>query len=114
MSEWVSNNSSGSSDIRLNAKVNFETFADSVAFLRLTNIDDPTRKPIASFGKTQGKRTGSVFELQYVSVSAEALDSLWQVFTNGKGMLEIQPHQGPIVRALLQPLNVSGMRDQCT
>jgi hypothetical protein len=97
-----------------NADVNFSTFADSVAFLRVSDFHDAARTPIISFAKTQGTRSGSVFRLDAVTDDVETFEKVWNVLTKGDGMLEVQPHQGQIARARLKPLEVKGWGNYCT
>lgn len=96
------------------AKVNFSTFADSVAFIRVSDFNDAARIPIVSFAKSLGSRSADVFQLERGSDDLETFEKLWNVLAKGDGMLEVQPHQGQIVRARLKPLDVHGWHNYCT
>jgi hypothetical protein len=101
---------------RISAKVNVSTFADSVAFLRVSDFNDAARAPIVSFAKSRGTRSGDLFQLPdiFMNDDSASFEKLWNVLTKGDGMLEVQPHQGQIVRARLKPLDVKGWHNFCT
>lgn len=101
-------------DNHITAKVNFSSFADSVALVRLTSAADPERATIISFDKTKGTQSGSVFTLDVRTPDRAAFEKVWSVFINGNGLLEVQPHQGQAVRARLKVLQSHDLHDVCT
>jgi hypothetical protein len=94
--------------------VDIRSIAKPVSALRLVRASDPQRVPIHATSQLGNAiATGDSTFYSTDGAPFTTMNTVWDVFNAGDGMVEMVPVSGPIVRARVKPVYSSGYYAAC-
>lgn len=95
--------------------VDIRSLAKPVSALRLVRASDPQRVPLHATSQVRSAvATGdSTFYSTDGSPAFATVNTIWDVFTAGDGMVEVVPATGPVVRARVRTVYADGYYAAC-